>query len=77
MAGNLPGDPSLDKFARDLANIHDPEDLECYARRWYFSKQEVEELSPSRKDGIREEEESYFRKLYCSFLQELGMEFKL
>ncbi|KAL8148598.1 cyclin-T1-4-like [Apium graveolens] len=77
MAGNLPGDPSLDKFARHLANIQDSEDLDCYARRWYFSKQEIEESSPSRKDGIGEKEESYFRKLYCSFLQELGMELKV
>lgn len=77
MAGNLPGDPSQNNFARHLANIHDPEDPDCYARRWYFSRQEIEELSPSRKDGIREEEESYLRKLYCSFLQELGMELKV
>lgn len=76
MAGNLPGDPSLNKIARH-SNIRDPEDQDFYARRWYFSKQEVEELSPSRKDGIRGEEESHFRKLYCSFLQELGMELKV
>ncbi|KAK1399268.1 Cyclin-T1-4 like, partial [Heracleum sosnowskyi] len=76
MAGNLPGDPSLNKFARH-SNIHDPEDRDCFARRWYFSKQEIEELSPSRQDGIRKEEESHFRKLYCSFLQELGMELKV
>lgn len=46
-------------------------------RKWYFSREEIEDLSPSRKDGISLEKESELRKLYCSFLQELGMKLKV
>ncbi|MCL7040566.1 hypothetical protein MKW94_013637 [Papaver nudicaule] len=42
-------------------------------RGWYFSKKEIGDHSPSRKDGIDFEKESELRKLYCSFLQDLGM----
>lgn len=77
MARKLPGNPSQHKVARDAASIHVPEEPQCFARKWYFSRQELEDYSPSRKDGIGQEEESYLRKLYCSFLQELGMELKV
>ncbi|XP_031269153.1 cyclin-T1-3-like [Pistacia vera] len=46
-------------------------------RKWYFSREEIEDFSPSRKDGISLEKESELRKLYCSFLQELGMKLKV
>ena len=39
---------------------------------WYFSRKEIEENSVSRKDGI-DLKESYFRKAYCTFLQDFGM----
>ncbi|KAI3849109.1 hypothetical protein MKW98_029034 [Papaver atlanticum] len=44
---------------------------------WYFSKTEIDDHSPSRKDGIDFEKESELRKLYCSFLQDLGMKLKV
>lgn len=47
------------------------------ARKWYFCKQEIENHSPSRKDGIDFKKESQLRKSYCSFLQELGMKLKV
>lgn len=47
------------------------------ARKWYFSKQELENHSPSRKDGVDFKKESQLRKSYCSFLQELGMKLKV
>ncbi|KAF8660801.1 hypothetical protein HU200_057388 [Digitaria exilis] len=40
---------------------------------WYFSRKEIEEYSPSRGDGIDLKKESYLRKSYCIFLQDLGM----
>ncbi|KAL3654064.1 hypothetical protein CASFOL_003745 [Castilleja foliolosa] len=45
--------------------------------RWYFSRRELEEDSPSRRDGIDLKKETYFRKSYCTFLQDLGMRLKV
>ncbi|XP_022996678.1 cyclin-T1-3-like [Cucurbita maxima] len=47
------------------------------ARKWYFSRQEIENHSPSRKDGVDFKKESQLRKSYCLFLQELGMKLKV
>ncbi|RZC55752.1 hypothetical protein C5167_014607 [Papaver somniferum] len=44
---------------------------------WYFSENEIDDHSPSRKDGIDLEKETELRKLYCSFLQDLGMKLKV
>ncbi|KAL6643554.1 hypothetical protein ACP70R_018320 [Stipagrostis hirtigluma subsp. patula] len=44
---------------------------------WYFSRKEIEENSPSRKDGIDLKKESSLRRSYCNFLQELGMKLKV
>lgn len=45
--------------------------------RWYFSRKEIEENSPSRQDGIDLKKETYLRKSYCTFLQDLGMRLKV
>ncbi|XP_057534897.1 cyclin-T1-3-like isoform X1 [Amaranthus tricolor] len=45
--------------------------------RWYFSRKEIEENSPSRHDGIDLKKETYLRKSYCTFLQDLGMRLKV
>ncbi|KAL5193149.1 Cyclin-T1-5 [Glycine soja] len=45
--------------------------------RWYMSRKEIEEHSPSRKDGIDLKKETYLRKSYCTFLQDLGMRLKV
>ncbi|KAL9237805.1 hypothetical protein vseg_012309 [Gypsophila vaccaria] len=45
--------------------------------RWYFSRKEIEENSPSRSDGIDLKKETYLRKSYCTFLQDLGMRLKV
>lgn len=45
--------------------------------RWYFSRKELEENSPSRRDGIDLKKETYLRKSYCTFLQDLGMRLKV
>eukprot|EP01018_Ginkgo_biloba_P011352 Gb_13680 [translate_table: standard] len=44
---------------------------------WYFTREEIEKNSPSRKDGIDLKKETYFRKSYCTFLQDLGMRLKV
>jgi cyclin T len=44
---------------------------------WYFSRKEIEEHSPSRRDGIDLKKECSLRKSYCSFLQDLGMKLKV
>nr|GEZ35744.1 cyclin-T1-3-like isoform X8 [Tanacetum cinerariifolium] len=38
---------------------------------------EIEERSPSRSDGIDLKKETYLRKSYCTFLQDLGMRLKV
>ncbi|KAJ4835545.1 hypothetical protein Tsubulata_028433 [Turnera subulata] len=45
--------------------------------RWYFSRKEIEENSPSKKDGVDLKKEAYLRKSYCTFLQDLGMRLKV
>ncbi|KAK9269893.1 hypothetical protein L1049_025466 [Liquidambar formosana] len=50
---------------------------QCCPRKSYFSREEIEKHSPSRKDGIDLNTESHLRKLYCSFLQDLGMKLKV
>ncbi|GAB2223829.1 hypothetical protein Droror1_Dr00004571 [Drosera rotundifolia] len=45
--------------------------------RWYFSRKEIEDNSPSRHDGIDLKKETYYRKSYCTFLQDLGMRLKV
>jgi cyclin T len=54
-----------------------PEEPPCYTRRWYLSGKEIEDHSPSRKDGIDFEYESHLRMSYCKFIQELGEKLKL
>ncbi|GLT59108.1 hypothetical protein SLA2020_319470 [Shorea laevis] len=64
MAGLLPGESSHNATSEDGPS-------------WYFSRKEIEENSPSRKDGIDLKKETYFRKSYCTFLQDLGMRLKV
>ncbi|KAL3739204.1 hypothetical protein ACJRO7_020585 [Eucalyptus globulus] len=45
--------------------------------RWYMLRKEIEENSPSRLDGIDLKKETYLRKCYCTFLQDLGMRLKV
>ncbi|XP_010538102.1 PREDICTED: cyclin-T1-3-like isoform X2 [Tarenaya hassleriana] len=45
--------------------------------KWYFTREEIECFSPSRKDGIDLEKESYLRASYCMFLQRLGVKLRV
>ncbi|XP_062009905.1 cyclin-T1-4-like isoform X2 [Rosa rugosa] len=51
------------------------EEPQC--RGWYFTRQEIEHCSPSRRDGISRKKETELRELYCSYLKELGMRLDL
>lgn len=43
----------------------------------YFSREEIDRCSPSRRDGIDVHEETFLRQSYCSFIQTLGMRLQL
>ncbi|XP_043695067.1 cyclin-T1-5-like isoform X1 [Telopea speciosissima] len=76
MAGLLPGDPSHHGMVESGPynfSEEKPED----GGRWYFSRKEIEENSSSRRDGIDLKKETYLRKSYCTFLQDLGMRLKV
>lgn len=77
MSEQLQRNPSQHGIARDAISLYMPEEPQCSARKWYFSIQEIENHSPSRKDGIDPKKEAQLRKLYCSFLWELGMKLKV
>ncbi|KAI9122709.1 hypothetical protein K1719_006549 [Acacia pycnantha] len=47
------------------------------AGHWYLSRKLIEEYSPSRRDGIGLKKETYLRRSYCTFLQDLGMRLKV
>ncbi|XP_052181207.1 cyclin-T1-3-like [Diospyros lotus] len=72
MAGMLPGDSSQ-HGGYEGGSYKSSQD----GGRWYFSRKEIEENSPSRQDGIDLKKETYLRKSYCTFLQDLGMRLKV
>ncbi|XP_039065012.1 cyclin-T1-5-like isoform X3 [Hibiscus syriacus] len=76
MAGMLPGDSSHHSTSDSGPSRNSPEKQEEVGR-WYFSRKEIEENSPSRRDGIDLKKETYLRKSYCTFLQDLGMRLKV
>ncbi|KAF7822482.1 cyclin-T1-3-like isoform X1 [Senna tora] len=76
MAGLLSGDISHHGAYQVGSERYSPEKPED-GSRWYFSRKEIEENSPSKKDGIDLKKETYLRKSYCTFLQDLGMRLKV
>lgn len=79
MAGMLPGDPSHHGMVDSSYSLsHDKlEEADYSSSSWYFSRKVIEDNSPSRKDGIDVKKETYYRKSYCTFLQDLGMRLKV
>ncbi|XVE69834.1 hypothetical protein DITRI_Ditri10aG0023500 [Diplodiscus trichospermus] len=63
--------------SRCAATVFFSELPDLSTRKWYFSREEIENCSPSRKDGIDFGREEQLRKLYCSYIQELGMKLKV
>ncbi|BFG17755.1 hypothetical protein CerSpe_040290 [Prunus speciosa] len=79
MAREVPENPSEQGIAEASTSmcIPEPEEPQCSMRKWYFTRQEVEDHSPSRRDGISLKKESQLRDSYCSFLQAIGMKLKV
>ncbi|KAL2468330.1 Cyclin-T1-5 [Forsythia ovata] len=76
MASLLSGEPSRHGVHEGNHKIYEDNPQED-GGRWYFSRKEIEENSPSRRDGIDLKKETYLRKSYCTFLQDLGMRLKV
>ena len=76
MAGLLTGDPSHHGMYEG-GSYKFPQDKPEEGGRWYLSRKEIEENSPSKRDGIDLKKETYLRKSYCTFLQDLGMRLKV
>ncbi|KAL9275771.1 Cyclin-T1-5-like protein, partial [Drosera capensis] len=76
MASFHPG-PSSQLIAHDARRSIATHDKRADEGFWYFSRKEIEENSPSRRDGIDLKKETYYRKSYCTFLQDLGMRLKV
>ncbi|XP_047336174.1 cyclin-T1-3-like [Impatiens glandulifera] len=75
MAAVLPADSS-NHASVDSGPLRARDELDD-GDHWYFSRKEIEENSPSRRDGIELKKETYLRKSYCTFLQDLGMRLKV
>lgn len=76
----MAGDFSLHDMADDstFRSSHDRhEEVKLPGATWYLSRKDIEENSPSRQDGIDLKKETYLRKSYCTFLQDLGMRLKV
>jgi cyclin T len=77
MAGILPGESSHHGTSDGGGSSRNSQDGQEEMGRWYMSRKEIEENSPSRGDGIDLKKETYLRKSYCTFLQDLGMRLKV
>ncbi|KAL2504058.1 Cyclin-T1-5 [Abeliophyllum distichum] len=64
-----------DKPSISPADMYLQGEPHSFKPKWYFTREELDR-SPSRKDGISREQESHLRQLFCSYLQELGVELK-
>ncbi|XP_006285958.2 cyclin-T1-2 [Capsella rubella] len=72
LAGNASGNESESDVSSMASNLHDDEIVS-----WYFSKEEIETNSPSRRDGIDLTVETRLRNSYCAFLANLGRVLKV
>ncbi|XP_020523965.1 cyclin-T1-3 isoform X1 [Amborella trichopoda] len=76
MAGLLSGDPSHQEmlesgsYSSSRDNLVEPDNSSF---NWFFTRNEIEENSPSRRDGIDLKKENKFRTSYGTFIQDLGM----
>lgn len=80
MAGQLPLHQFQNGMLTDVAcsvSQNLPEGSQRFRPNWYVSRREIEDDSPSRKDGIDLKKETQLRKLYCSFLQDVGVKLKV
>ena len=76
MSGLLPFESTHHRIS-ESGSSKNSQEKQDEAGRWYMSRKEIEENSPSRRDGIDLKKETYLRKSYCTFLQDLGMRLKV
>ena len=76
MAGVFGGECSYNESGVS-SHSRNPNESQEEVSRWYFARKEIEENSPSRLDKIDLKKETYLRKSYCTFLQDLGMKLKV
>ncbi|MCO5572841.1 hypothetical protein L7F22_026600 [Adiantum nelumboides] len=48
-----------------------------FSAGWFFPREQIEQQSLSRRDGISLAKENQLRKSFCVFLQDLGMQLKV
>ncbi|KAE9594816.1 putative cyclin [Lupinus albus] len=77
MAGLVTGESSHHGAADDNSCGSSKDKQDESLGPWYMSRKEILENSPSRKDGIDWKKETYYRKSYCTFLQDLGIRLKV
>ncbi|OIV96016.1 hypothetical protein TanjilG_27120 [Lupinus angustifolius] len=77
MAGLVTGELSHHGAADDNSCASSKDKQDESLGSWYMSRKEIQENSPSRKDGIDWKKETYYRKSYCTFLQDLGIRLKV
>lgn len=70
LPGNVSGNES--DVSSVSSNLHDNKVIP-----WYFSREEIEKNSPSRRDGIDFKKETRLRKSYCTFLKDFGVRLKV
>ncbi|KAJ8641358.1 hypothetical protein MRB53_018052 [Persea americana] len=78
--GKLPGHLFQNGMLTDVARGVSQNNLEGsqqFRSNWYLCRREIEDNSPSKKDGIDLKKETQLRKLYCAFLQDIGMKLKV
>lgn len=66
-------EPSVALFQLGMTKDGERDAADKFKSSWYFSREEIENNSPSQKDGIDARKESQLRMLYCSFLRDVGM----
>lgn len=71
------GEAAAGGAGETMMGVEKLEEPDHSSSNWYFPREHIEKNSPSRKDGIDLKKETYLRKSYCTFLQDLGMRLKV
>ncbi|MCO5602367.1 hypothetical protein L7F22_056498 [Adiantum nelumboides] len=73
LSGQVAYDGSDLRFVAENENVG----LACSKGTLYIARDEIEERSPSKRDGIHLSKEYELRKSYCSFLKDLGIKLRM
>lgn len=76
LPGNASGNESDTSSQSDTSSVYsNHQDDEVVP--WFFSREDIDNNSPSRRDGIDLKTETRLRNSYCTFLNILGKRLKL